>query len=137
MKDGRSAHSLAGPLFWALLPLWWPPLTWWLVYSPSPVVGVFGLMGLFIELFLFLLLPFAFLAIVVTPPALLFREHPAARRYSTEVPPSYSSRRYWSGCATSASSSGGTRSSGLSEGASRSCKPSMPMGRSMADHRQR
>jgi hypothetical protein len=73
MKDSLSAHPLAGLLFWALLPLWWPPLAWWLVYSPSPVVGAFGFVGIIIEGFLCLVLPFACLAIVVAPPLLLVR----------------------------------------------------------------
>jgi len=73
MKGVQSAQPLARLLFWALLPLWWTPLAWWLVYSPSPVLGAVGLLGLTIEGFLVLVLPLACLAIVVAPPAFLFR----------------------------------------------------------------
>ncbi len=73
MKGVQSAQPLARLLFWALLPLWWTPLAWWLAYSPSPVLGTIGVLGVGFESFLVLILPFACLAIVVAPPAFLFR----------------------------------------------------------------
>lgn len=74
MMDARPlARSLARLFFWAVLPVWWFPLTWWLAYLPQPVLGIVGYLALMLDLILVLVLLLAFLVVFVSLPGLLFR----------------------------------------------------------------
>lgn len=69
--------KLTRPLIWislfAVLPLWWPSLAWWLAYSPGPILGLLGSFALSFDMALTVLVLLAFLAILGAPPALFFR----------------------------------------------------------------
>lgn len=70
---GPSARAWFWVVFWAVQPLWWSPLVWWLAFSTRPVLGVAGRLLLGFDLLLVLVLLFALPTLFVTPPALLFR----------------------------------------------------------------
>ena len=135
MKGLQYAHPLAGLLFWAMLPLWWTPLAWWLVYSPSPVLGAIGSLGLAVEGILVLALLPACLVIVMAPPALLFhRTRRWALLYGGAAAVFIPS--FLGAISTSKGWSGGPRCSVLSERVSHSCFPSTHIRKSTAGRRQ-
>jgi hypothetical protein len=81
MADLKPARPFICISFFAVLPLWWPSLAWWLAYSSSPTMGLVGSFALTFDLYLAVLVLLAFLALLGVPPALFFRRarRPALR----------------------------------------------------------
>lgn len=73
MSGRSSARSLFQLCFWAVLPLWWSPLAWWLAYSPQPAFGIIEYLELITDFMLIGMVFLALLVLFITPPALLFR----------------------------------------------------------------